>query len=66
VGGVIALINLRLRLQGKGVRSHSVPASVLGQILEDEGFIPHFTQTVGPAWLVVVYRRSSPAAATIA
>jgi hypothetical protein len=66
VRGVISLINLRLRLQGKRLRAHAVPADVLRQILKGEGFSPSFTQTIGPAWLVAVYRRSSPAEATLA
>jgi len=61
VKGMIGLINLRLRLQGKSVRARVIPVAELERVLRGQGLTPHSEQTVGPAWLVAVFRRPEEA-----
>jgi magnesium-protoporphyrin O-methyltransferase len=53
---VIAGINLVLRLRRKQVRAAIVPIDALERALRERGFHQCFSETVGPAWRVMLYR----------
>jgi magnesium-protoporphyrin O-methyltransferase len=53
---VIAGINLGLRLRRRQVRAAIVPIDTLERILRRRGLHRCFSQTVGPAWQVLLYR----------
>jgi Methyltransferase domain len=55
---VIFAMNLILRLRRKPVRASIRPVDRIERIARDSGLNPHFSRNVGPAWQVVVYRRS--------
>jgi 2-polyprenyl-3-methyl-5-hydroxy-6-metoxy-1,4-benzoquinol methylase len=57
VGLVMAGINLVLRIRRKQVRAAIVPIDALERTLRDRGFHQFFSETVGPAWRVLLYRR---------
>jgi magnesium-protoporphyrin O-methyltransferase len=54
---VVFAMNLMLRLRRKPVRAAIRPADAIDRIARKNGLSPHFSQSVGPAWHVVVYRR---------
>ena len=56
---VISAMNRVLRLQRRRVRAAIIPIEVLDRVLRDEGLVRHRSATVGPAWQVVVYRRTA-------
>jgi 2-polyprenyl-3-methyl-5-hydroxy-6-metoxy-1,4-benzoquinol methylase len=54
---VILAMNLILRVRRKPVRASIRPADEIERIARENGLNPHFSQNVGPAWQVSVYRR---------
>jgi hypothetical protein len=54
---VISAINLGLRLRRLRVRAAVVPINALERILREQGLHQCFSETVGPAWRVLLYRR---------
>ena len=54
---VIAGINLAQRLRGKQVRAAIVPIDDLERTLRERGLHECFSETVGPAWRVMLFRR---------
>jgi magnesium-protoporphyrin O-methyltransferase len=55
---VIFAMNLILRLRRQPVRAAIRPVDRIQGIARESGLSPHFSQNVGQAWQVVVYRRS--------
>jgi 2-polyprenyl-3-methyl-5-hydroxy-6-metoxy-1,4-benzoquinol methylase len=53
-------MNVVLRLLRKPVRASVHPGEVIDLVARERGLVPHFSQSVGPAWQVAVYRRSRP------
>ena len=54
---VILVMNLVLRIGRKPVRAAIRPVDVIERIARESGLSPHFSQNVGPAWQVAIYRR---------
>jgi len=54
---VIRAMNLVLSLLRKPVRAIVHPVDSIDCILRENGLSPHFSQTVGSVWQVLVYRR---------
>jgi magnesium-protoporphyrin O-methyltransferase len=55
---VVFAMNLLLRLRRKPVRAAIRPADEIKRIAQENGLSPHVSRNIGPAWHVVVYRRS--------
>jgi hypothetical protein len=55
---VIFVINLVLHLRRKPVRASIRPVDAIERIVLENCLSPHFSETVGPAWQVAVYRRT--------
>jgi 2-polyprenyl-3-methyl-5-hydroxy-6-metoxy-1,4-benzoquinol methylase len=54
---VVFVMNLMLRVRRKPVRAAIRPADAIERIVRENGLSPHFSQSVGPAWQVALYRR---------
>ena len=55
---VILVMNLVLHLRRKSVRASIRPVDAIERIVRESGLSPHFSQSVGPAWQVAIYRRA--------
>lgn len=55
---VIFVMNLILRMTRKQVRAAIRPADEIERLARDNGLVAHASQNVGPAWQMVVYRRT--------
>ena len=53
-------MNVVLRLLRKPVRASVRPGEAIDLVARERGLVRHFSQSVGPAWQVAVYRRSRP------
>jgi len=58
VRGVIAAMNLMLRLKRKPVRASVRPADAIERIARENGLTPHVSRNVGAAWQVAIFRRA--------
>jgi hypothetical protein len=56
---VIFAMNLLLRLRRKSVRAAVRPVETIERVARENGLSPYFSQSVGPAWQVRVYRREA-------
>jgi 2-polyprenyl-3-methyl-5-hydroxy-6-metoxy-1,4-benzoquinol methylase len=54
---VVFAMNLVLRVLRKPVRVSVPPVDAIERVVREHGLSPHFSQGVGPAWQVAVYRR---------
>jgi hypothetical protein len=50
-------MNVLLRLLRKPVRASVRPGEAIDLVARERGLVRHFSQSVGPAWQVAVYRR---------
>jgi hypothetical protein len=53
-------MNVVLRLLRKPVRASVRPGEAIDLVARERGLVRHFSQSVGPAWQVAVYRRPRP------
>ena len=53
-------MNVVLRLLRKPVRASVHPGEAIDSVARERGLVRHFSESVGPAWQVAVYRRSRP------
>ena len=58
---VILAMNAVLRLRRQPVRAAVHPAEAIERVVREHGLGPHFSQSVGPAWQVAIYRRPDAA-----
>lgn len=54
----MVIFGMNLLLPGKQVRAAIRPADEIERITRRNGLDPYFSRSVGPAWQVMVYRRS--------
>lgn len=54
---VIFVMNLVLRLRRQEVRAAVIPIDALDRVVREKGLSRSFSQAVGPAWQVALYRR---------
>lgn len=57
---VTVAMNVVLRLSRKPVRASVRPGEAIDLVAREHGLVRHFSQNVGPAWQVAVYRRPRP------
>jgi hypothetical protein len=55
---VVLVMNLVLRLRQAQVRAAIRPAEEIERITQENGLALHASQDIGPAWKVVLYRRT--------